>query len=464
MSDLNYNFILDTDSYKASHFLQYPEDTSGLFDYIESRGGMYDDTVFFGLQYILKRYLSQRITKADVDEAEEIFTAHGEPFNREGWMYIVQKLGGKLPLEVRAIPEGTVVPVKNALVTVESTDNQVSWLTSYAETMLLRVWYPMTVATQSWDIKQIIRHYLEETSEDVAGQLLFKLHDFGARGVSSYESSGIGGLAHLVNFRGTDTVPALRVGRHYYGADMAGFSIAASEHSTITSWGRENELQAYRNMIRQFAKPGKLFACVADSYDLYNAVSHLFGEVLREDLVSSEALLVVRPDSGNPVEVSLATAKMLRDKFGATRNKLGYDVLNNVRIIYGDGINATTIRGILMELKAHGFSADNIAFGMGGALLQQVNRDTQKMAMKTSAIEREERGWLDVYKDPITDPGKASKKGRLSTYQNVDTGAYQTCRLGEQPEGFQDALRTVFRNGELLIDDNLETIRSRSER
>jgi nicotinamide phosphoribosyltransferase len=460
-STISYNPLLDTDSYKPSHYLQLPPGARSLFGYIESRGGVYGETLFFGLQYILSRYLSTRVTYPMIEEARELLSAHGEPFNEEGWRHIVDQHGGRLPLEIRAVPEGSMIPNHNALVTVRSTDPEVAWLEAYMETMLLRVWYPITVATQSWSIKQVIRRNLEETSDDPEGQLPFKLHDFGARGVSSEESAGIGGMAHLVNFMGTDTLSAIRYARAYYDEPMAGFSIPASEHSTITAWGREGEVDAYRNMLQQFGGPGKIFACVADSYDIYNAVENLFGGVLKEEIIASQGVVVVRPDSGNPVEMVIATAKMLKAKFGVVQNSKGFDVLNNTRIIYGDGINERSIRGILMELKGYGFAADNIAFGMGGALLQQVNRDTQKMAMKTSAILMPD-GWRDVYKAPITDPGKASKKGLLSTYRNRDTSEVKTWRIGEAGGDWDDLMRVVWRDGELLVRDSLALIRERA--
>ena len=185
-------------------------------------------------------------------------------------MHIVNAHGGRLPVRIRAVPEGTLVPVHHVLATIENTDPACAWLTSFLETALLRVWYPTTVATNSWATKQLIARYLDQTG-DPAG-LPFKLHDFGARGVSSLESAMLGGLSHLVNFMGTDTMSALLGARVYYGEPMAGFSIPAAEHSTITAWGRDGEAAAYRNMLRQFAKPGSIVAVVSDSYDLDHAV------------------------------------------------------------------------------------------------------------------------------------------------------------------------------------------------
>ena len=247
-----HNIILNSDSYKYSQFNQYPANTTGIYSYIESRGGKYDETVFFGLQAFIKEYLTAPITQDMIDEAELIITAHGEPFNRAGWEYILNEHNGYLPVRIRAVPEGTIVPVKNVLATIENTDPACYWLTSFLETALLRaIWYPTTVATNSREIKKLILDALEKTGDPTT--IDFKLHDFGARGVSSLESAGIGGAAHLVNFMGTDTVEALLFARRYYNADMAGFSIPAMEHSTVTSWGRENEVASYRNMIKQKA-------------------------------------------------------------------------------------------------------------------------------------------------------------------------------------------------------------------
>lgn len=457
------NPILNTDSYKVSHWLQYPPGMDAMHSYIESRGGVYERTVFFGLQAVIKEHLQRPVTIADIEEAREIFAAHGEPFNEAGWRYIVERHGGLMPVHIRAVPEGTVVPVLNVLATIESTDPKCFWIASYLETLLLRVWYPTTVATISWHIKRLIRRFLAETSDDGEAQLPFKLHDFGARGVSSHESAGLGGLAHLVNFKGTDTVAALTAGRRYYNEPMAGFSIPAAEHSTITAWGREREADAYRNMITQYGKPGAVFACVSDSYDVYAAVEHLWGERLRQQVIDSGATLVVRPDSGNPPDVVEKCAVLLDRAYGSSINSKGFKVLNHVRLIQGDGVNPTSIREILERLKTTGFAADNIAFGMGGALLQQLNRDTQQFAMKCSAARIDGR-WIDVYKDPVTDPGKVSKKGRLDLVRDAATRQYRTRPLGESEPSAASELVDVFRNGKLLRDWTLAEVRERSER
>ena len=453
------NLILDTDSYKSSHFLQYPPGTTRLFSYLESRGGKYPVTRFFGLQYVLDRYLTRRVTAEMVEEARTLIEAHGEPFPYDGWMRVVQVHGGRLPLEIRAVPEGLNVPIHNVLMSCTNTDPELPWLVGWFETMLMRVWYPTTVCTQSWHIREIIREALEKTSDRAAEELPFKLHDFGSRGVSSRESAGLGGLAHLVNFLGSDTLEALRAARNHYGADVAGFSIPAAEHSTVTSWGQQNEVEAYRNMVRTFGKPGGLYAVVSDSYDLKHAINVHWGETLRQEVIDSGATLVVRPDSGDPPAMVRLAVRALAAKFGTTVNRKGYQVLNHVRVLQGDGINEETIRQILQNLLIDGFSAENVAFGMGGALLQKVDRDTQRFAYKASAglIGGEYRG---IYKDPVTDPGKRSKDGVLDLV--MEDGRMVTRAYSTFDTDFPGSLmRTVFRNGELLVRDSLDEVRGR---
>ncbi|MFC4639199.1 nicotinate phosphoribosyltransferase [Deinococcus hohokamensis] len=456
----DHNLILDTDSYKSSHFLQYPAGTTRLFSYLESRGGRYPVTRFFGLQYILGEYLTRRVTREDVEEARAVIEAHGEPFPYEGWLRVVNVHGGRIPLEIRAVPEGTAVPIHNILMSCTNTDPELPWLVGWFETMLMRVWYPTTVCTQSFHIRQIIARALEQTSDRAAEELPFKLHDFGSRGVSSRESAGLGGLAHLVNFMGSDTLEALRVGRNHYGAEMAGFSIPAAEHSTVTSWGKEHEVDAYRNMVRTFGKPGGIYAVVSDSYDLKHAINVHWGETLRREVEESGATLVVRPDSGDPPAMVRLAVNALAAKYGTTVNRKGYQVLNHVRVIQGDGIDEQTITQILQNLLVDGFSAENVAFGMGGALLQKVDRDTQRFAYKTSAglIDGQYRG---IYKDPVTDPGKRSKDGVLDLVMEgarMVTRAYYTFDTD-----FPGSLmRPVFRDGELLVRDTLDEVRARA--
>lgn len=299
------NRLLNTDSYKASHWMQFPPETKSTFYYLESRGGLYGQTVFFGLQYLLKEFLTKPITQDEVSEA-------------------------------------------------------------------------------------------------------------------------------------------------------------AAEHSTITSWGKANEQKAYENMLNQFAKPGALVAVVSDSYDLDNAVLNIWGGPLKDQVVNSGATVVIRPDSGDPETIVARTLKNLDSKFGSTYNKKGFKVLNNVRVIQGDGVNEESIRAILNRITNDGYSADNLAFGMGGALLQQVNRDTQRFAYKCSAamVGNEVRR---VFKQPATDPGKNSKAGFLDLHRTHD-GKFVTVEKDFSPyDNYQSALVTVFENGVLKKETTFDEVRKRSE-
>ncbi|ABB56238.1 nicotinate phosphoribosyltransferase [Synechococcus elongatus] len=457
---MDLNLLFDTDSYKVSHWLQYPADTTAIGAYLESRGGDCSHTLFFGLQYLLLRYFFQPITSADIQEAAALFQAHGLPFNQAGWQRVCDRYGGYLPLRIRAVPEGSLVPTGNILLTVESTDPELAWLATWVETLLLRVWYPITVATRSWQLRQIIQQALEQSAENPAAEIDFKLHDFGSRGVSSQESAAIGGLAHLVNFQGTDTIAALLAGQRYYDCAIAGFSIPAAEHSTITAWGPSGELDAYRNMLDRFANPGSVVAVVSDSYDLWHAVDQLWGEDLRDRILQSGATVVIRPDSGNPEQIVPELLRRLAAKFGCDRNQKGYQVLRSVRVIQGDGITVDSLPKVLQAVMAAGFSASNVAFGMGGGLLQQVNRDTQRFAYKCSWIERSGQV-IPICKRPATDLRKASKAGRLDLIRDRE-GQYRTVSLLTSEPDPQSCLQTVFENGAIVRRQSLQEIRDRA--
>jgi nicotinamide phosphoribosyltransferase len=450
-----------TDSYKPTHWLQYPAGTTRVYSYFESRGGEFKETVFYGLQYFLLKYLTDMdLTEEKVRAAAEFWEAHfGTPdlFNIEGWLHIVHDHKGKLPLEIKAVPEGTVVPTGNVLMTIENTCDKCYWLTNYVETILVETWYPSTVATLSRECKKVIDFYLKKNGTPKPEVRDFKLHDFGFRGSTSPESAGLGGSAHLVNFLGTDTAPALLVAMMYYGASMPGYSIPAAEHSTITSWGRDREGDAYENMLVKF-RTSPLVAVVSDSYNIYKACEELWGERLRAQIMGRNGTVVIRPDSGDDIPAVLKEVlRILGEKFGYSINEKGYKVLDpHVRIIQGDGIDRHTLGEILAALDEAGWSTDNIAFGSGGGLLQKVNRDTSKYAFKCSlALVAGE--WIEVYKDPITDHGKRSKRGRMKLVKRI--GHYET--IPDDPE-MVDELIPVYRDGEVLHLQTFAEIRRRA--
>lgn len=453
------NLLLATDSYKLTHWVQYPTNTTGVYSYFESRGGQFPAVVFFGLQYILK-LIEQGYTPEDVITTNNRATPHfNRPglFNKDGWLKMYGKYGGKtLPLRIRAVPEGTVVPTRNVLMTVENTDPDFYWLTNYMETLLVQTWYPISISTNSYECKKIILEFLEATGtpEDIG----FKLHDFGCRGVTCMEQAGIGGMAHLTSFLGTDTLPALAYADEYYDAGLAaGFSIPASEHSTMTAWLREHEVEAFANMLNRY--PKGLVACVSDQYDIYNACRNLWGKELKQEVLSRDGTLVIRPDSGDPVTVVVNVLRILWEQFGGTTNSKGYRVLDpHVRVIQGDGIDREKIREILTAMMADKFSADNIAFGSGGGLLQKFDRDTCEFAFKCSdaTVNGEHR---DIYKEPKTMAAKNSKRGRLKLIM-TDKGTFSTEPEDSFPDK-PDMLQTVYENGKMFNRTTFEEVRTR---
>src|SRR5271155_3467606 len=464
MQSLRLNPILNTDSYKLTHWWQYPPDTRHIYSYVESRGGMFDETMLAMLQYIVKsNFAGQVFTLEDVEEARRIahahFSGHPKSFNYEGFKSLYAKHGGRLPLRIRAVKEGTVVKSHNALITVENTDPEFYWLTNWAETVLLQIWYPITVATLSRAIKQIIGEALVRTGDP--SQLSFKLHDFGFRGVSSRESAAIGGAAHLFNFLGTDNLAAIELLQQYYGADMAGVSIPASEHSTITAWGREHESEAYENILDNV--PEGIVACVSDSYDIYNAVRNLWGGALREKILQRNGTLVIRPDSGDAVTILEELFKIVSEVFGYEVNRKGWkSTVPCVRFLQGDGVNYYTIQNITGQLTRKGWSQDIWSYGMGGALLQQVNRDTLRFALKCSAIDRGGK-WHNVYKNPKTDPTKASKGGRFNLIRNgKEFATVEVANDSPNPDNSSlgaNALETILEDGKVLRDMTLQEVR-----
>lgn len=469
------NPCLATDSYKLSHFQQYPKGTTLIQSHIVARGSSIEgveEVVLFGVQAFVRDHLTTPITLADVDAAEAFCKKHGFEFNRAGWERVVKVHGGMLPIIIRSAPEGTPIPLKEAMVVVENYDEELPWATSYVETLLLSyVWYGSTVATLSREVKKVIKSY-DFTMDDPDAEIPFKLHDFGYRGVAA-GAAGLGGAAHLINFMGTDTIAGIEFAQKYYGADVCGYSIPASEHSTMTSWGEPNEYDAYKNMVDQYAKPGAIFACVIDSYDIDNAlrlwaqVEDENGKTLLERVQMAGATVVLRPDSGDAVETPINVIEQLMQYIGYEVNTKGYRVLpKHVRVIQGDGIDIYDVGKILNGLAGRGISASNIAFGMGGGLLQKVNRDTFKFAMKANlaVIDGKEH---DVRKHPKGDPSKASKGGRLHLYRNKVTGQLKTFNTQEffkieNRTEWRDALNVVYA-GAPLRTISFDEIRKNAE-
>jgi nicotinamide phosphoribosyltransferase len=471
-----YGLAGDTDSYKFTHPSQYVAGADRLMSYIESRGGEYDEVVFFGLQLILKEYFLKPMTHKNVDSIMAFQTAHFFGAKVEdleiALRAVVDDYNGFMPVTIKAVPEGMVVPTHNVMATIESSveDTRIVGLVTYIETMLVRLWAPTTVATISYNIKKIIYDGLLKSSDDADAEIGFKLHDFGSRGVSSMESAAFNGAAHLVNFMGSDTTVGIMAANIGYNEEMSGFSIPATEHSTTTSFGRDGEEDLVDRMFEKFAKPGAIFATVIDSYDPIHFVDTIAPKY-KKRLRDSGATWVLRPDSGDPVITPVEIVRRLARTYGFTYNSKGYKVLDNVRVIQGDGIDINDVRQIVALLLEENFSISNIAFGMGGGLLQKNNRDTQKFAMKACAV-HVDGVWRDVYKDPtiydavtwepLRSSFKKSKAGRLELmYNGTD---FKTVRVEEVADyvaqGYEPQLETVYKDGVLVRDMTFAEVRS----
>ncbi len=449
------NLILNTDSYKLSHYLGYPEGQTETYSYAESRGGKYPATVFLGLQAFIKEYLLRSISQEDIDEAADFAALHGEPFNREGWEHILNKHRGYLPLSIRAVPEGTLVDVHNIFASVENTDPEVPWLTSYIETALMRIWYPITVATRIYYMKQKLKPYYERTSD--GADMSFAILDFSSRGVSSLETSEIGGLGHLLHFIGSDNIPAIMYARENYAIDMAAFSVPATEHSIMTALSeQDDEEEAFEFLIQNMMQENGILSIVSDTYDVF-AAADKWNQRLVDMIRAKNGTLVFRPDSGEMDDVIPKLFKILDKRFGHDVNNKGFKVLRNVKILWGDGINEDTVHRPFQIAEMLGYSADSIFTGSGGGLMSaNIDRDTCKFAFKASNVIIDGES-IGICKSPITDPGKNSKRGKLMLCKENDK--FITKRRYDGYWG--DHLREVFRDGKLLIDDSFELIRNR---
>lgn len=460
------NFLFKTDSYKWTHWSQYNNDLQVLYSYGEMRkGSQFPVAPLFGIHGVLQEHFAGSVFNLDdVYEAAEAAAEHfgsDTVFNKAGWTNLYHKHDGTLPIRIRALPEGTLTPPGVMLYDLHGTDHEFPWLTNLIEGTQLHTWYPITVAAKSYAVKQVCSKYLLQTT-GADDALTFMLQDFGYRGATCHEAAAIGGAAHLVNFHGTDTLAGLEYAHKMYGAPWKGlgYSVPATEHSVMTQDGRAGELRLVRRLL--LAHPRGILSMVIDSFDPYNFVSVIIGQELKELVLERDGVTVLRPDSTTPQhptpELEMVNlADRLWEAFGGTVNHLGYRVIHpKVRLLWGDGIDIDGIEKILVALRDAGYAASNIAcFGMGGGLLQKLNRDTQRFAIKAAA-KLVDNIWHDVFKDPL-DTGKASKRGRLKTI--LEDGKLKTVRL-EDP-GI-DLMQPVFENGNMLRPVSFADIRARA--
>lgn len=417
-----------TDSYKAGHYMQYPnaEKMVAYGEFRKPYPGIDDDRIlFYGIRYIVENVLEHKWTVEEVEAADKFFATHNAgftpyPFPKNLFLKFIKENDGYFPIKVEALPEGTViyphVPVYQ--ITAEA---PYAHLCTYLETLMTHIWYPTTVATLSRHARTMIEAYFKQTvDEENFWKIDSRLHDFGYRGCTSEEQAMIGGTAHLLNFGGSDTMTAGYYAQYYLnGGKPVASSIPATEHSVMTAW--ETEQGAAERMMEMFGTGSPvnqlgIIATVGDSYDYNNYLTKIVPAVY-EKYKGKVGLWVLRPDSGDPVKCVLMGLEAAEKTFGVTVNKKAYKVLNGAGIIQGDGINIHTIQDILVATMNAGYSVENVAFGMGAGLLQKINRDTMSFATKLSYIKLVHDGGhtteKQVMKRPATDEGKFSLPGEM---------------------------------------------------
>ena len=457
------------DSYKAGHFAQYPE-TERMTAYGEFRRGFEGDAedtrlLFYGMRYIVDTFVARRWTREDVERADAFFSQHAAPTNgpypfpKELFLRFVEENGGFFPVTLQALPEGSCVHAHVPVYQITA-EAPYAKLVTFLETLLTMVWYPTTVATLSRRARDVIGRAFEESAEGGAGSPLLgsRLHDFGFRGCTCVEQSVIGGCAHLLSFEGSDTMSAAFYAQfELNGGRPVASSIPASEHSVMTSWASERD--AVANMVSKYGSG--IFACVMDSYDYAAALSELLPSVAQEQ-VAQGGYMVLRPDSGDPVECVLMALRAGEKVFGCKTNAKGFKVIQGCGVIQGDGVGLPMIGTILRAAMDAGFSAENVAFGMGGGLLQKVNRDTMSFATKLCHMKYADGTERDVMKAPKTDSGKVSLPGVLSVRR---VGGVPQVFPGCSPGGEgEEMLQVVYDKGPVAgwAWDDFDAVKARA--
>lgn len=469
------NVLLQTDVYKMGHMEQYAPGTNFVYSYLTARSNKhFSDMVFFGLQYYLREYLSRPISTRNVTEflsdRESILgiKTSDDVLNK---MLSLARLG-YWPLNIKALPEGSRVPIKTAMMTICNTRPEFYWCVGLVESLILKVWYPSTVATCCRQYRDIAEKYWRQSVGHLNG-IDYSVHDFGYRGDSSVEGAALSGAAHLLSFKGSDTVPALRFCRDYYYATDDGImgSVPASEHSVMCSYGRSNEIGAFKRMLELY--PTGIVSIVSDTFDVYRVLTE-FAEELKPQILSRSGRVVFRPDSGDPENVICGdpaaeegtpqhkgAIRLLDEKFGSTTNLRGFRELNPaVGLIYGDGMYQARYERVLARMQSMGYAANNLVIGVGG-ILRNHTRDTLGFAIKATCVRRGDDpagSWREIEKDPVTDPGKKSACGFIRV-DSEPYGRYVTRDRVSPDEEQGGLLQSVFLNGNVIKQYSLNEAR-----
>lgn len=455
------NMLLMTDVYKMGHMEQYCPGVTKVYSYLMARNGAeFKDLVFFGLKYYLEEYFSKEITPQHGKE----FLEYRAKILGSNSPAVVEKINalcmlGYWPLKIKAVEENKLYPVQNVLLTITNTHPDFYWCVGFVESILLKLWFPCTVATHVYAYKQVTERYYNATcSHNAVSWKDFAVHDFGYRGDTSEESAMLSGGAHLLHFKGSDTVVAYPFMNKYYPEFKAQmFSVPASEHSVMCSFGKDKELEAFRHMLRTY--PTGIVSIVSDTYNLWRVMTE-YVPLLKEEILARDGKVVFRPDSGDPIDIICGTTqlagtppeekgclRLLEEQFGCTVNEKGFKELHpKVGLIYGDGMYLNRYQDMLSKMLCMGYAASNLIIGVG-SLLRNHTRDTLGFAIKATYVEVNGAP-REIMKDPITDHAKKSHMGLLCLVE--DGGQYVTrehCSWGQEDGG---KLETVFLDGKLI--------------
>jgi nicotinamide phosphoribosyltransferase len=496
------NPLLRTDSYKLDHRRQYPEGTEYVYSNFTNRGSRVpgiNHVVNFGLQAYLTDLQNSftaffRTPTAAVVEDYKRKTSSFAPSNLTLDHIVDLKNLGYLPLEFRAIPEGYLVPLRVPTLTVENTHPEFAWLVNYIETDLsASIWHPQTSATTAWHFRRLLEKGAERTADSNA-YVDFQAHDFSYRGMVNWQAAAASGTAHLLSFRGSDVLPVIDyVEAHYPGTEgLIGASVPATEHSVMCAGGQEDEEGTFRRLLSLY--PDGIVSVVSDTWDFFGVLTNLLPK-LKGEILARDGKLVIRPDSGDPVDIVCGTdevhgsftasgaeglfsylhsshlgsavrspeqkgaVELLWEVFGGTVNEKGYKVLDpHIGLIYGDSITYDRAEQIIDRLARKGFSAENIVFGVGSYTYQMVTRDTFGSAVKATQVVVN-GGVRNIQKNPKTDSGlKKSATGKLAVLTGMDGQMY----LVEQANAYQleaSLLRTVFKDGQFTRVFSLDEVR-----
>lgn len=473
------------DFYKISHREQYPQKTEYVYSTWtprESRIEGIDRVLSFGHQGFIKEYLIEFFQthffskpKNEVIDAYSRIIKSTLGINDPSTSHIAELHDlGYLPLSIKSLPEGTLVPIRTPVLTIINTDPRFFWLTNYIETLASsELWMSSTSATIAFQYRKILNKYAHETGGDL-GFVPFQGHDFSMRGMGGLHSSMLSGLGHLISFVGTDTIPAIYRAEKYYNAnvetEMVGTSIPATEHSVMCANGQD-ERTVFKRLLTE-VYPNGFLSVVSDTWDFWNIVGQVLPE-MKSLIMQRNGKLVIRPDSGDPVKIicgdlesenpfaQKGLIECLWDIFGGTKNEKGFKVLDShIGAIYGDSITLKRCESICSLLKEKGFASTNVVYGIGSYTYQYNTRDTFGFALKSTAcvIDGQE---YQLFKNPKTDSGvKKSQKGRVAVFQEQGKIWHQE-EYGLQDQIAGDLLQEVFRNGKLLVDENLNDIRKK---